>query len=86
MDLSQLLAHYPTMSITLLGLATIAGVKLVRSLFHKQYESAAVIVVAALLPATLSAMVDGITPLVGAIVGLAFAGVITTADRLAGRG
>lgn len=84
MDLTQLIGNYPVVSVTLLTFATIGTLKFVRALLAREWAAAITIAAAAAVPALLSGLVDGITPLVGAIIGLNAAGVITIATRLAG--
>lgn len=82
MDLGQLIGAYPIASVALLSFAIIGAVKFIRSVFNKDYEAAVIIFVSALIGAALASSVDGITPLVGAIIGLNSSGIVTTADRI----
>lgn len=66
-----------------MGFAIIGTVELVKRLFSKDYQSATIIVGAAIVGALVGPQV-GLTWLAGAIMGLQGSGIITTASYISG--
>ncbi len=81
MNLADFLSHYPAETLAALGFFAVASVKFVDSLFKKDWEACAKIIVAGLAPAVLAHFI-GFSVVIAALAGLSGSGLITTVDRV----